>query len=286
MSAQSIFIVSIPRSGSTVLSNLLDAYEDVVCPPESFFPAVLDHLDESELKDKPRVAALFVVSCSDGSPLSLSEATDCIKPSKTATLEALGGAIARKQGRDPDTIRAIVWKFTRMVGCWKYAAGIGGKFLILHRNPLNVFESQFRVPFGEKNRDPLRFALFAASYDAAFSLYPSGQTLHLQYAHIPNKIPEILRWIGSSGKKRLPATGFLDEVAERSLWHSNINKPFEDRDAEKLKNLSFWQVQAFRAGHRLLGVTGFLPRIARQLADQRQMDSLRKQADCLLRDSS
>lgn len=282
MHLQSIFIVSVPRSGSTLLTNLLDSNDDVICPPESFFPAVLEMLDASEMRDRRKIAALFVVSCSDGSPLTLHEAEVCIRPDKHETLDALAIAIARKLGRDPDKIRTVVWKFTRMVGCCKFAADIGGKFIVLHRNPLNVYESQFRVPFGEKNKNPLRFALFAASYDIAFKEYPKDRLLQLDYPQIPQRLAEIVRWIGSSGTSRELSTGNLKAVSDENPWHSNINKPFDNRDAEKLGNLKWWQRAGFHMGRTILNQLGPLAKKARCLADQRQMSALRSQASKLL----
>lgn len=285
MSLQSIFIVSVPRSGSTLLTNMLDAYEDVICPPESFFPAVLEQLEDREMSDRRNVAALFVVSCSDGSPLTLEEAEQCIHMDKQQTLDALAIQIAIKQGRSPDQIKIAVWKFTRMVGCWDFAARIGGRFIILRRNLLNVYESQFRVPFGVKNKNPFRFALFAESYEAAFSRYPAAKTLHLEYAGIPSRFDELVSWIGSSGIKRSSHSSSLEGIAERNPWHANINKPFENKDHEKIKNLSSFQIQGFRVAKAILKLAPSLNRKARTMADQRQMLSLRSQAEQLLQNS-
>jgi hypothetical protein len=283
MPLQSVFVVSLPRSGSTVLTNLLDGYEDVVCPPESFFPAVLELLDESEMSDKRKIAGLFVVSCSDGSPLTLDEAEECIYPSKHATLNALALAISAKLGRDPDKIRTVVWKFTRMVGQWQFAAVSEGRFIILRRNLLNVYESQFRVPFGAKNRNPLRFALFAASYEVAFGAYPVDRVLALDYAEIPSRLEEIARWIRSSGERRPASPGTLDGIAGKQPWHANINKPFDNRDGEKLRNLTMPQRVSFQLSLAILKQARFLTRKARHIADLRQMAALRDQANALLK---
>jgi len=283
MPLQNTFIVSVPRSGSTLLTNLLDAYDDVVCPPESFFPAVLEMMDTTELSEKRKVAALFVVSCSDGSPLTMEEAETCIHADKGQTLDALALAIAEKLGRDPAAIRAVVWKYTRMVGCWRFPAAHGGRFIILHRNPLNVYESQFRVPFGQKNKNPIRFALFSSSYTVAFAGYPKAQTLELGYPDIPARLPELIAWVGSAGQKREASAGTLDEIAGRNPWHANINKPFENKDPEKLKNLSVWQTTGFHFGQIVFDTLGFLTRKARRAADVRQMASLRQQAANLLK---
>ncbi len=285
MPLQNTFIVSVPRSGSTLLTNLLDAYEDVVCPPESFFPAVLEMLDPADLSEKRKIAALFVVSCSDGSPLTVQEAEACILPDKGRTLDALALAIAAKMGRSPSAITAVVWKYTRMVGCWRFPVAHGGRFIILHRNLLNVYESQFRVPFGEKNKNPVRFALFSSSYAVAFAEYPADQTLELEYPEIPARMPELVAWIGSAGRKREASAGTLDEIAGKNPWHANINKPFENKDPEKLKNLAGWQTAGFYFGQIIFGTLGFLTRKARRIADIRQMESLRQQAADLLNNS-
>lgn len=285
MPLHSVFIVSVPRSGSTLLTNMLDVCADVICPPESFFPAVLDQLHDHEMSDRRKVAALFVVSCSDGSPLTLEEAEQCIQMDKKQTLDALAIQIAIKQGRDPDQIKIAIWKFTRMVGCWNFAARIGGRFIILRRNLLNVYESQFRVPFGAKNKNPFRFALFAESYEAAFSGYPAAQTLHLEYAGIPSRFDDLVSWIGSSGIKRASHSSTLEEIAERNPWHANINKPFENKDHEKIRNLSASQIRGLRIAKAILKLTPSLNRKARKTADQRQMLSLRSQAEQLLQNS-
>lgn len=282
MRHQPVFIVSVPRSGSTVLTNMLDKYEDVLCLPESFFPAVLELATDDELKDCRWMAALFVVSCSDGSPLELDEAEACIRENRQDTLDALANAIALKVGRNPAQIRTVVWKFTRMVGCRRFAASVGGRFIILHRNPLNVYESQFRVPFGDKNRNPARFALFSASYETAFSDYPDGKTLRLNYPEIPVSMPRVLDWIGSSTTLRGASAGGMGEISGQRPWHAEIDKPFKNDDARKLKNLSPWQTASYRLIRAALSLMPFVTRKARTMADQRQMAALRAQARDLL----
>jgi len=282
MSYQSIFIVSVPRSGSTVLTNMLDKYEDVLCLPETFFPGVMELVDDTEWKNRRWMAALFMVSCSDGSPLELDEAAACIRENRRDTLDALANAITLKAGRDPAKIRTVVWKFTRMVGCWRFAASVGGRFIILKRNPLNVYESQFRVSFGEKNRNPARFALFSSSYDAAFSDYPVGQTIRLNYPEIPESMPRILDWIGSSASPRGVVAGGMEEISGQRPWHTEIDKPFKNDDARKLKNLGTWQTASYRLTRAALSLMPSIARKARTMADQRQMNALRGQARDLL----
>lgn len=278
MRLRSTFLVSMPRSGSTVLTNLLDANKDVICPPESFFPAALEWIHPKEMLDRRMIGAIFVVSCSDGSPLTISEAAACVSDDKHTTLDNIALKIASKLGREPAQITSVVWKFTRMVGSWRFAAGTGGRFIILKRNPLNVYESQFRVPFGLKNKSPMRFALFASSYESAFKDYPSDATLELTYPNIPNSLKTIEEWIGSTGIKRNSSKSALDQVAEKNPWHSDIKKPFEDRDSEKIRNLLPWQIQTIDLASWAFRHISVIPLIARRLADKRQMRSLRRQA--------
>lgn len=281
MRLRTTFLVSMPRSGSTILTNLLDANEGVICPPESFFPAALEWIHAEEMSDRQKIGAIFVVSCSDGSPLTVPEATACVTDDKHETLDNLALAIARKMGRDPEKIQSVVWKFTRMVGSWHFAQRIGGRFIILERNPLNVYESQFRVPFGIKNHSPVRFALFASSYQSAFRKYPTASTLRLDYSNIPKLLASIEDWIGSTGIKRLTSKSALSEIAERNPWHANINKPFEDRDSQKLQNLSHWQIISIRITSIALQWIPLIPILARKIADKRQMQSIRRQAQAL-----
>jgi hypothetical protein len=282
MRLQPVFIVSVPRSGSTVLTNMLDKHEDVLCLPETFFPGVMELADEAEWKDRRWMAALFVVSCSDGSPLELDEAETCIRENRQDTLDALAEAIALKAGRDPAKIRTVVWKFTRMVGCWRFAASVGGRFIILQRNPLNVYESQFRVSFGDKNRNPARFALFSSSYEAAFSDYPEERTFRLDYPGIPASMPRLLEWIGSTAAPREAESGSMGEISGQRPWHTEIDKPFRNDDARKLKNLSAWQTAGYHVSRALLSLMPSIARKARTMADQRQMNALRAQARVLL----
>lgn len=286
MSYQRLFIVSIPRSGSTVLTKILDRHEDIFCLPESFFPALIGKVSDKEWSNKRYMAALFVVSCSDGSPLTLDEAEACIRDSKSETLDALALAAAIKADRRPESIRTIVWKFTRLVGCWHFAASTGGLFLILRRNPLNVYLSQFRVPFGQKNKNPCRFALFEASYLAAFRRYPGSRTRHLDYAHIESSIGDLVDWLGSNGRKLADSSKGIGEISGKQPWHSDINKPFKITDAEKLAMLRRGQGISYHAARIILALVPIVPRIARILADRRQLGAMRNQAQALLNGSS
>lgn len=282
MIQQRLFIVSIPRSGSTVLTKMLDRYEDIFCLPESFFPALIGNVSDNEWKDKRWMAALFVASCSDGSPLTLDEAESCIQECKSGTLDALALAAARKADREPESIRTIVWKFTRLVGCWQFVSSIGGLFLILRRNPLNVYISQFRVPFGQKNKNPCRFALFEASYLAAYKAYPAAKTRHLNYNDIESTISDIVAWLGSSGRMLAASSKGIGEISGKNPWHSEINKPFKNTDAEKLAVLKRSQSTSYHLARVLLTFVSIVPRIARTLADRRQLGALRDQAQEIL----
>lgn len=276
------FIFSLPRSGSTVLTRMLANRKDVLCLPETFFPHLADHLIDKEWADARTIGALFVASCSDGSPLTLDEASDCVCANSLSTLNSIARAVAAKEGRDPADINAVVWKSTRLVGSFSVASSTGGRFLVLHRPRLNIFESQFRVPFGKRNENPARFALFAASYDAAFQSLPPGHTLHLDYADIPNRLDEVFDWIGSRNMDPMQNSGLLENTAGKRTWHAAIDKPFENEDARKLANLNRQQKTLFHICEFVLSKMPAITRIARQRADIRQVRALRKHAQEIL----
>lgn len=273
-----VFMVSLPRSGSTVLTTMLDRREDILSMPESFFPAMMDHIDESTYMDKDLVAALFIQSCSDGSPLDFHEARECITSDRLETLNRIALKVATKIGRDPESVSVVVWKATRIVGSWRWAASTGGRFVILHRPLTNVFESQFRVHFGEKNRNPIRFALFAASYEWAFKCYPRDRTYHLRYSQIPLKLDELAQWMGSLKDAVCGRSGAVDRMAGKNEWHSSIDKPFVDNDHAKARNLPKMTIIILNSATWLFGILPGTARTARHLADIRHYRKLLDEA--------
>jgi hypothetical protein len=279
---QHTFILSLPRSGSTVLTRMLAFRKDVLCLPETFFPHLADHLTGDEWLQPRWIGALFVASCSDGSPLTLDEAADCATNDAPTTMERIANAVAAKEGRDPASIHAVVWKSTRLVGSIRTALAIGGRFVILRRPRLNVFESQFRVPFGKHNENPARFALFAASYDAAFSSYPPERTLELDYADIPARLDELFEWIGSCDASPAGSAGSLQQTASQRAWHQAIDKPFVNEDVKKIANLSQRQKSIFHMAQSILSRMPAIGRAARRQADLRQANALREHAHQLL----
>jgi hypothetical protein len=279
---QQNFIISLPRSGSTVLTRLLSTRNDVICLPECFFPHLLDHLTPSDWKDRRMVAALLIASCSDGCPLSLDEASECISDNSLATLKNIAIAVAAKEERDPAALRSAVWKSTRLVGSNSSITRLGARFIILHRARLNVYESQFRVPFGTRNENPSRFALFAASYDAAFRRYPSERTMHVDYAGIPSQIEEIYKWIGSESREKVQTVGAVLTTSGERAWHSEIDKPFRNDDNAKLAKLTDSQIRRYRTTAALLRILPFLGTLARNKADQRQAFALKDMAISIL----
>ena len=276
------FVLSLPRSGSTVLTTMLSARADVLCLPESIFPALIDGISAEEFRNPERVAALFVVSCTDGSPLALEQVARCVRNDGISTMIEIGRALAGIEGRNPDGIKAMVWKSTRLVGWHARLDEAGARYVILHRPHLNVFESQFRVPFGERNRSPSRFALFARSYEAAFRTYPGERTLDLDYKDIPRRLDEVFAWIGSESDAPAPSGGAVLATSGRMAWHTGIGKEFKDEDQAKLANLTKEQVAEFHRAWKLLGWTGPLAALARRQADRRQAESIRTQASALL----
>jgi hypothetical protein len=241
---------------------------------------VLNFLSEQELRKPDYMARLFIASCPDGCPFSYEEAASCFNGvTGTEALNALADQLCAKLGRDTSNIHSVIWKSTRMVGAFEFWQQIGGRFIILSRNPLNVYGSQFRVGFGHKNHNPLRYALFDASYEVAFKQYPSNKTLHLTYENMPQSWSRILGWLESAGKMRPEdATKSVQSISGRCNWHTEIDKPFENKDAEKLLMISKWRRMVCTAGINIFSLMPALIAIVRKIADNRQINTIRKNA--------
>jgi hypothetical protein len=228
------YILSLPRSGSTVLTSILDRRDGVVCMPESAFPQVLGVITEKERVDKRWMAALYVASSFSGTLLTVDEAESCMVGDNGEILSRLGYAMAEKTSRPAERVRLVVWKSTRMVSNLRGPLSTGGRFIVLRRHPHNVYDSQFRVPFGVNNRKPWRFALFRASYEAAFRAIPAGLRYDLEYEEIPQRMEEMLAFVGFADQGEWASGGSsFDGVVESRPWHSQIRAGFQSTDARK-----------------------------------------------------
>ena len=92
------FVISEPRSGSTVLTAMLDRRKGVLSMPESSFPQVLGYLRRAERTDPRRLAAIYLGSTFVPTPLKFSEIESCMTGSDQNVLDQLAGATA---GADP-----------------------------------------------------------------------------------------------------------------------------------------------------------------------------------------
>jgi hypothetical protein len=257
---QLAYILSLPRSGSTVLSALLDRKKGIVSPPESSFPQMLGLIRDEERNDRRWMAALYLGCTFPPTPLSLDDAEACMRGSNEEILIALGKAVAATLDRDPEKIQAVVWKTPRMVGMHRGPLATNGKFIVLRRNPHNVFESQFRVDFGEKNRNPYRFAIFRESYENAFSRLPEERVLELHYDSLPCILPELIAFLGVDDQGDWESNkSSLDLAAENCSWMTEVTKEFQNKDPEKRARLDPTQVKTLeRAMHLARPVNPFL----------------------------
>ena len=110
------YIISMTRSGSTVLSAMLDQCKGVVSPPESSFPQILGAITPEERSDPKMLAALYHGATFPPTQLSLSDAEACMHGNNEEILTSLGVAVAEKLGRDPADVKAVVWKSPKTVG--------------------------------------------------------------------------------------------------------------------------------------------------------------------------
>lgn len=239
------FILSLPRSGSTVLTAQLDRIEGVACAPESSFPQILGHLTKVERGNPHHLAALYLAATFTPTPLDIEEAAACMSGTDEEILIALGLAVADKLGRDPARVRTVVWKTPRTVGMLASPLATGGNFIIIRRNLHNVYESQFRVEFGTNNRKPFRFAVFRESYEHAFARIPVGRKMEIEYDQLPGILPQVAAFIGISEIKLWQEGRSNLEMAAATRAHmTEVTSEFHNRDAEKRARLDPAQVRA------------------------------------------
>lgn len=273
------YILSLPRSGSTVLSAILDARQGVVSPPESSFPQVLGVVTPEERNDPRRLASIYLGATFPPTPLSLSDAEACMNGSDEEILIALGKAVAVKLGRNPEEIEAVVWKTPRTVGLHRVPLATGGKFIVLRRHPSNVFESQFRVEFGENNRNPYRFAVFRESYENAFSRLPRERVMEVAYDDLPGIVGQVMEFIGvedRGGWKDHRSS--LEAASEHCSWMSEVTAEFNNRDPEKRARLDPKQVSRLQVAMRLARPLRAVLRPVRHHFDMVSMAAIRERA--------
>lgn len=247
------FILSQPRSGSTVLTAILDKRKGVVCMPESSFPQALGVLTRAERADRRWLAALYLGSTFPPTPLTFLDALACMEGSDEEILTALGRALAVKLDRDPAEVRTVVWKTTRTIGMHRGPLATGGRFVVLRRHPLNVFESQSRFDYGVRNRKPLRYAIFSQSYEHALHRLPADRCFQLDYDETEQRLPALLDFLGIDdlGAWESGASS-LDLVAESCSWLTEITAEFRNTDPEKRARLA---PEMVRQVERSLAVT-------------------------------
>ena len=270
MTRHLLFIVSVPRSGSTVLTSMLDRYTGVASLPECGFPQLLAYVTPSQWSDKLLMAAAYLRACFGGSLLSLDEAAACIVDDQKQSLINLGLAEAAKAGRCTDNVTWVVWKTTRLVASWASLAAMGGRFAIIRRNALNVFESYLRTDFAYKNRTPRRFALYFVGYEAIFDRYPKDRTEEFDYPRTAAQLPGFLQQLGIDPDKKHDEPSTLKAVSSRFDFHTEILGEFNDKDKQKITKLPGATVRDIKFWLAIYSQFKSFCGILRDWADKRQ----------------
>jgi hypothetical protein len=163
----------------------------------------------------------------------------------------------------------------------------GGKFIVLRRNPQNVFESQFRVSFGEGNRNPFRYAIFNESYQRAFDRIPLERKFELHYDDLPEVLSDLLKFLGvpDLGKWQ-EGLSAMAAVAGHCSWLSQITDEFQNNDVEKRGRLPRETVARLKLAMQLARpLRPFLGPV-RSHFDNRSLALYRQQAAFLLAQQS
>lgn len=233
------YILSQPRSGSTVLTAILDKRKGVVCMPESSFPQALGFMSRKERSDRRWLAATYLGSTFPPTPLTFDDALRCMEGDDEKILTSLGRALAEKLGRDPLEVRTVVWKTTRTIGMHRGPLGTSGRFIVLRRHPHNVFESQSRFDYGGPNRKPLRYAIFSQSYEHALNRLPQERTFQIEYDDTELRLPALLEFLQIEDCGAWESGGSsLDLVAKSCSWLTQITEEFQNSDPEKRARLA------------------------------------------------
>jgi hypothetical protein len=274
-----VYLLSLPRSGSTLLSAMLDRRKGIISMPESSFPQVLGAVTPKERKDSRWLAALYLGSTMVPTPITFAEAMTCISGSDEEILKALGRLLAVKIGRDPEKLTTILWKTTRTIGMNEGTVATSGKYIVLRRHPLNVFESQFRVDFGLYNRQPWRFALFRQSYENAFAQLPKDRVYELDYERIPEQMPRLLDYLGLKDKGEWEqGVSNFETVAKECYWLNEITGEFRNTDEEKRKRLDRCQKSNLERAMRWTRPIKPLLGPIRSYYDMKSLDHIRLEA--------
>ncbi len=237
------FILSQPRSGSTVLSAMLDRRKGVVCMPESSFPQVLGTITRQERADKRWLGGLYLGRTfpprpRPPTPLTVDDAERCMDGSNEEVLTNLGRSLAMKIGRDPEEVTTVIWKITRTIGMHTGPLSTNGKFVVLRRNLHNIFDSQFRVDFGIRNRNPYRFGVFTQSYENAFNRLPADRTFQLEYESIPDQLEGLMSFLGIADRGEWESgISTIDLVAQSGSWLAQATQEFRNDDPAKRASL-------------------------------------------------
>jgi hypothetical protein len=233
-----VFIISEPRSGSTVLTAMLDRRRGMLSMPESSFPQVLGYLTAEERNDPRRLAAIYLGSTFVPTPLAFEEIVSCMSDDDREVLDQLARATAAKVGRNPADVVYAAWKTVRTIGMHRVIEALDAKVVILRRHPHNVFESQFRFSYGVRNRRPLRYAFFNQSYEKAFSTLRVTHRLEMAYDDLPAALATLTTFIGLPDQGMWPDdSSHFAQVVDQCSWLSEINKEFQNRDPEKRAKL-------------------------------------------------
>ena len=233
------YILSQPRSGSTVLTAILDKRKGVVCMPESSFPQALGVMSRNERSDRQWLAAMYLGSTFPPTPLTFGDALRCMDGSDEEILMSLGRALAEKLGRDPAEVHTVVWKTTRTIGMHRGPLATSGRFIALRRHPHNVFESQSRFDYGVRNRRPFRYAVFTQSYEHALGRLPADRTFLIDYDDTEHRLPALLEFLKIDDRGPWESGGSsLDLVAQSCSWLTQITEEFRNTDPEKRARLA------------------------------------------------
>lgn len=249
-----LFIVGAPRSGTTLLSSILDRSPDLVVSPEShYFEKFARHCDAIRCLGSSARYAQFLdrLLASDeirpfGFSVAESEELKRIlaakKASHCAVFEALMDAYAKKRGarRWAEKTPGHALTAEAILRCFPNA-----KFIQIIRDPRDVMLSRFKLPWGPTN--VIREARFWRRYVTVFVRTPrldANNYFQVHYEKLLNRPEETMREVCSFlGVAFQP--DMLDARSGQDRLYNLELEPWKRKNEEPLDagNIGKWKAE-------------------------------------------
>lgn len=241
---QPLFIVGAPRSGTTLLQTLVDAYSPIAIPPESHVFPRFSHLFDcyGVLRDPSNLRLLVGDLLSDekirvwGLQVSLEEfCSGLTAPTVRDVIARLYSLYARKEGKprwgDKTTVHVLYLQEIR-------ALFPEAQFIHLVRDGRDVAESLHRIAIGKKSAwaNAHRWTRYLQAAETFQRQVPPGVYLEVRYESLVRRPDEELRRLfaflgvdAAAAGRTVPETRLKQHYLQRAPHHQLLDAPISDQ---------------------------------------------------------